>query len=289
MSTTQRSESINAFFDGLVRTTLKEFVDQFDNALRKGGEAEMAADFHSFNCNIPCITHLPVEKQFQDLYTNSKFKEVQSKVMGVIYAHCILIKTEWAISTYEVNDQLQVEGSIKRVTYMSYFNEEECEAKCMCGLFHMRGIFCRHILVIFSVKDVHSVPSKYIMERYANLVKLCLKVATNACEDDDNSVDMTQKLKTMNSIYTKNNEQPIFTNTSTEVGDIEMGSSKKVLSPHIVRGKGRPPSMRREPASKLPNEVLSGALATDDVLNMSGIAGTTYEVMNMSGIARNHR
>ncbi|KAG6700545.1 hypothetical protein I3842_08G117700 [Carya illinoinensis] len=275
MSTTQRSESINTFFDGLVRTTLKEFVDQFDNALRKGGEAEMAADFHSFNCNIPCITHLPVEKQFQDLYTKSKFKEVQSKVMGVIYAHCILIKTEGAISTYEVNDQLQVEGSIKRVTYMSYFNEEECEAKCMCGLFHMRGIFCRHILVIFSVKDVHSVPSKYIMDRwrkdikhryalirsnydnlsgkpsttrYANLVKLCLKVATNACEDDDNSVDMTQKLKTMNSIYTKNNEQPIFTNTSTEVGDIEMGSSKKVLSPRIVRGKGRPSSMRREPA-----------------------------------------
>ncbi|XP_041026983.1 protein FAR1-RELATED SEQUENCE 5-like [Juglans microcarpa x Juglans regia] len=78
MSTTQRSESINAFFDGFVHsgTTLKEFVDQFDNALRKRGENEMAADFHSFNCTIPCITHLPMEKQFQELYTNSKFKKV---------------------------------------------------------------------------------------------------------------------------------------------------------------------------------------------------------------------
>ncbi|XP_041001764.1 protein FAR1-RELATED SEQUENCE 5-like [Juglans microcarpa x Juglans regia] len=37
MSTTQRSESMNAFFDGYVhtRTNLKEFVDQFDNALKK--------------------------------------------------------------------------------------------------------------------------------------------------------------------------------------------------------------------------------------------------------------
>ncbi|XP_028099318.1 protein FAR-RED IMPAIRED RESPONSE 1-like [Camellia sinensis] len=36
MSTTQRSESMNAFFDGYVnsKTTLKQFVEQYDNALR---------------------------------------------------------------------------------------------------------------------------------------------------------------------------------------------------------------------------------------------------------------
>ncbi|XP_040996021.1 protein FAR-RED IMPAIRED RESPONSE 1-like [Juglans microcarpa x Juglans regia] len=79
MSTTQRSESMNAFFDGDVhsRTTLKEIVDQFDNALRKKVENEIVADFHSFNCIVPCISHLPVEKKFQAVYTNYKFKEVQ--------------------------------------------------------------------------------------------------------------------------------------------------------------------------------------------------------------------
>lgn len=36
MSSTQRCESVNAFFDGYVnpRTTLKQFVEQYDNALR---------------------------------------------------------------------------------------------------------------------------------------------------------------------------------------------------------------------------------------------------------------
>ncbi|KAF5477265.1 hypothetical protein F2P56_003916 [Juglans regia] len=136
MSTTQRSESMNAFFDGFVHlgTTLKEFVGQFDNALRKKVENEM-------------------------------------------------------------------------VTYQVYFNEDECEAKCMCGLFEMRSILCRHILVIFSVRDVRVLPSKYIMDRwredinrryalirssyddlsgksaasmYSMLIKLCYEVATNA-------------------------------------------------------------------------------------------------------------
>ncbi|XP_018810009.2 protein FAR1-RELATED SEQUENCE 5-like isoform X1 [Juglans regia] len=339
MSTTQRSESINAFFDGFVHsgTTLKEFVDQFDNALRKRGENEMAADFHSFNCTIPCITHLPMEKQFQELYTNSKFKEVQSEVMGIIYSHCILIKTEGAISTYQVNDQLQVEGYIKRVTYQAYFNEEECEAKCMCGLFQMRGILCRHILAIFSVKDVQSVPSKYIMDRwrkdikrryslirssyddlsnkpaagrYTNLIKLCYEVATNAAESDHFSMDMTQKLLAMNLSYTKTKAQPVIVNVGTEVNDVEMGSSKKVLSPRIVRGKGRPPSKRLAPtvekvmrkqqtkrkqsetgakrkrknAPELQDEVSSGAPTTDEVFSTSGVAVTTDEVLITSGV-----
>ncbi|XP_041027204.1 uncharacterized protein LOC121267405 [Juglans microcarpa x Juglans regia] len=256
--------------------------------------------------------------------------------MEIIYSHCILIKTEGAISTYQVNDQLQVEGHIKRVTYQAYFNEEECEAKCMCGLFQMRGILCRYILAIFSVKDVQSMPSKYIMDRwwkdikrryalirssyddlsnkqaarrYTNLIKLCYEVATNAAESDHYSMDMTQKLLAMNLSYTKTKAQPVIVNA--EVNDVEMGSSKKVLSPHIVRGKGRPPSKRMAPtvekvmrkpqtkrkqfetgakrkrknASQLQDEVLSGAPRTDEVLSTSGVVATTDEVLNTSGIA----
>jgi hypothetical protein len=58
------------------QTTLKEFVDQFDIALRRMVENEKRADFDSFNRTIPCISPLILEKQFQDVYTNAKFKEV---------------------------------------------------------------------------------------------------------------------------------------------------------------------------------------------------------------------
>ncbi|GFY96076.1 hypothetical protein Acr_11g0003820 [Actinidia rufa] len=48
MSTTQRSESMNAFFDGYVHsnTSLKEFVEQYDNALRKKVQQEEEGQMH---------------------------------------------------------------------------------------------------------------------------------------------------------------------------------------------------------------------------------------------------
>jgi len=66
MTTTQRSESMNAFFDGYVHssTSLKEFVDQYDNALHRKVEIENVADFNSFNSTISCVSKLPFEKQF---------------------------------------------------------------------------------------------------------------------------------------------------------------------------------------------------------------------------------
>ncbi|XP_042947868.1 protein FAR1-RELATED SEQUENCE 9-like [Carya illinoinensis] len=193
--------------------------------------------------------------------------------MGIIYSHCVIIKTGGAITTYQVNDSREVEDGIKKSTVQAYFNEEECEAKCMCGLFEMRGIICRHMLSIFAARDVQVLPEKYIMERwrkdikrryvlirssyddlsgkpaairYFGLIKICYEVATNACESEENSLDMTEKLTAMNSIYSKTKSQATVASTHISA-DAEIGSSRKVLSPRVVRGKGRPPSKRKQP------------------------------------------
>uniref|UniRef100_A0A453IWL2 Protein FAR1-RELATED SEQUENCE n=1 Tax=Aegilops tauschii subsp. strangulata TaxID=200361 RepID=A0A453IWL2_AEGTS len=82
MSSTKRSESVNAFFDGYVnaRTTLKQFVEQYENALRDKVEKENKADSKSFQQQIPCITHYDFERQFQAAYTTAKFKEFQDQL-----------------------------------------------------------------------------------------------------------------------------------------------------------------------------------------------------------------
>ena len=64
MSTTQRSESMNAFFDGYVnpKTTLKQFVEQYDIALRSKVEKEKKSDFKSRHKLFDCLTTYGFEK-----------------------------------------------------------------------------------------------------------------------------------------------------------------------------------------------------------------------------------
>jgi hypothetical protein len=58
MSTTQRSESMNAFSDGYLnaKTKLKHFAGPNENALHDKVEKENISDFNSFNSTIPCVT-----------------------------------------------------------------------------------------------------------------------------------------------------------------------------------------------------------------------------------------
>ncbi|XP_059441753.1 protein FAR-RED ELONGATED HYPOCOTYL 3-like [Corylus avellana] len=166
MSTTQRSESIKAFFDGYVgpKTPLKKFVGDYDNALMRMVENERLSDFGSYNKMFPLITLRSIEHQLQAIYTNEKFKEVQEEFRVFMMCLPSLLKCECAISKYEVIDRVRVNGDFtKEVKYCVYFNDTECEAKCTCRLFEFRGIMCRHALIVLTlVKDVKDLPSKYI-------------------------------------------------------------------------------------------------------------------------------
>ena len=170
MSTTQRSESMNAFFDGYVgpKTTLKQFVDQYDEALKSKVEKENTEDFISLTSRVPCITHYAIEKQFQDSYTNSKFKEVQDEIRRKMYCHPSLLKQEGAISTYQVVDEIEIDDDTKEVIFHVYFNEDELEVQCNCCLFEFRGILCRHAFsVLIMIKKIKLLPSKYILPRWS--------------------------------------------------------------------------------------------------------------------------
>ncbi|XP_062152243.1 protein FAR-RED IMPAIRED RESPONSE 1-like [Alnus glutinosa] len=175
MTTTQRSESMNAFFDGYVHssTSLKEFVDQNDNALRRKVEIENVADFSSFNSTISCVSKLPFEKQFQKSYTHEKFKEVQKKITEVLNCSCSLLKSEGGISTYQVMERVEVSDAYtKKVRFIVYYNDPSCELNCSCCLFESRGILCKHVIsVLTTLEDVELLPEKYFLNRWRKDLK----------------------------------------------------------------------------------------------------------------------
>jgi zinc finger SWIM domain-containing protein 3 len=117
MSTTQRSESMNSFFDGYVnsKTTLKQFVEQYDNALRDKIEKENHADFCSFNTLIACVSNFGFESQIQKAFTNAKFKEFQHEIASMMYCHTFFERLEGLKSIYSVIESKKKFDKIKDI------------------------------------------------------------------------------------------------------------------------------------------------------------------------------
>ncbi|XP_042954662.1 protein FAR1-RELATED SEQUENCE 5-like [Carya illinoinensis] len=273
MSTTQRSEGMNAFFDDYVhsRTTLKQFVDQYDSALRRKAENEAIADFNSFNTEIPCISHYPIEKQFQKIYTIAKFKEVQEEFRGFLYLTTSYFGGDGANFTYVVGDEIKVsDGFIKRVNYfVSVCEESSLDITCSCKLFEFRGILCRHALRILTQLDKSEVPPKYILDRWRkdikrqyvnvrssyeatsnpekqrfNRIQNCFyQLCSNAAKIERSCVKLISQLEQLKSEYPDDDSYGACS-TAGLVTPID-GTTSKVLSPLVVRSKGRPTTKRR--------------------------------------------
>ncbi|KAF5447405.1 hypothetical protein F2P56_032959 [Juglans regia] len=187
---------MNVFFDGYVHsgTTLKELVDQFDNVLRKKVEIETTSDFNSCNQIIPCVSPFYIEKQFQAVYTNAKFKEIQREEWGMICCNCIPISKQGCISTFDVLDKISTYDHVKIVHYVVYYNEEECDIKCTCALFEMRGIICRHAFKVFQMKKIHVLPERYVLYRWRKDLKRRYTLVKSSYDDLRDNADVRRKI-----------------------------------------------------------------------------------------------
>ena len=74
MTTSQRSESINSFFDGFVNanTKLVELVHQYDKAVAARRSFETQQDFRGLNLVLNCTSN-PYEIQVSKFYTMKIF------------------------------------------------------------------------------------------------------------------------------------------------------------------------------------------------------------------------
>lgn len=275
MSTTQRSESMNAFFDKYVnsKTTLKQFVEQYDNALRDKHEKENLADSDSFHSVRPCITDYQIEKQFQAAYTNSKFKEFQEELRRKLYCYPSLLSVVGSTYTYEVAEDMASGDHRRDIKFVVTFNEVECELHCVCCLFEFRGILCRHVLAVLTQWRVTAVLSKYILTRWRKDVRRKHMYVTSNCNDFSSKPQaqrfdrMCNKFYDIAEIGAESEDKCIIVMNALDgvmervsKGETKSASSQppreasttipslgesRVLSPTAVRSKGRPPFKRK--------------------------------------------
>jgi hypothetical protein len=167
LSTTQRSESINAFFDKYVckKTTLKEFVEKYKVALQDREEAEKQADFNTWHKQPVLRTPSPFEKQMSTIYTHEIFKKFQAEVLGLSGCHIVEehkdnLVTTFKIFDFEKNEEFIVECDVSKE-----------ETSCLCHLFEYNGYLCRHSLMALQAAGVFVVPSHYILRRWTKNVR----------------------------------------------------------------------------------------------------------------------
>ncbi|KAI8538105.1 hypothetical protein RHMOL_Rhmol09G0076400 [Rhododendron molle] len=167
MSTTQRSESMNAFFDGYIhsKTTLKEFVGQYDNVLHNKVQKEDEEDARSFNVQVKNVSPYGFENQFQEAYTIGKCKDFRTQLAGKIACTLIAVKTIDGISEFEIEEDIKCGETeyLKTTTFHVRFNKASIESNCTCRLFECKGIVCTHILVVWTKEKLNRVPEKYVL------------------------------------------------------------------------------------------------------------------------------
>ncbi|XP_056691306.1 protein FAR-RED IMPAIRED RESPONSE 1-like [Spinacia oleracea] len=177
MKTTQRSESINNFFDKYVKrdTRLYQFAESYIDAMEHRVNTEKEADANT-SINIrDLVTGFPAERVFQKLYKDAKFLEVQVQCMRVLY-----IQWPRRVELSEIEMEHHLEDRVwiyikeirkeivtdKRRTYTVRLNIETKQACCDCKLFEAHGIICRHVINVFDREKITEVPEWMIPRRW---------------------------------------------------------------------------------------------------------------------------
>ncbi|XP_074283976.1 protein FAR1-RELATED SEQUENCE 6-like [Silene latifolia] len=169
MSSTQRSEQTNRFFKNYVNveTTLINFLQSYDNALRMKVEHELQLNYASHE--KPCSYNQTViaEEVFQKAYTNSMFREVQAEVYGLIHTNAEADFNIGGFCLYNVRDEVKTPFGYRREKkYVVQAQLDFGEFTCTCKLFEFRGILCRHIIRVLQIKKVQFIPDKYILNQW---------------------------------------------------------------------------------------------------------------------------
>ncbi|EYU19446.1 hypothetical protein MIMGU_mgv1a023307mg [Erythranthe guttata] len=167
---TQRSEGMYAFNRYIhSRSTLKQFVEQYELAMANKIQKEFIAKNESKNMLILCLSQFPWERQFQSAYTNNLFKKVQEEISRVLYCHIVVEQYDQTsgVEKISVHAKSRVNEFYTRdFTFIVDYTTDGEYFSCNCKKFEFMGLLCCHILFVLRKKDIQSVSKRYLLRRW---------------------------------------------------------------------------------------------------------------------------
>ncbi|XP_026451562.1 protein FAR1-RELATED SEQUENCE 5-like [Papaver somniferum] len=168
MYTTQRSESINSYFDGFLRRDMPlcEFFRQYVKAVVARKEAENDMDYETIYTKPVLRFRMCIEEEAALVYTKIIFTKFQEQLTECFsYSHERVNKSG-TLSTYHVS---RVGYAHKHRTVI--FDSFNKSAQCSCLLYEIAGYLCRHILKVFVVENVQNLPTQHVLKRWTKDAK----------------------------------------------------------------------------------------------------------------------
>lgn len=162
------SHGVGSFFDRYCnqQTSLPLFFKQYEMALDRSLEEEIELDYDTRNTTPFLKTPSPMEQQAANLYTKAVFMKFQEELVETFVYTANRIDVDGAVSKFRV-----VKYEHDHKAYTVSMNISEMRANCSCQMFEYSGILCRHILTVFTVTNVLTLPPHYILKRWTRNAK----------------------------------------------------------------------------------------------------------------------
>ncbi|RYR76839.1 hypothetical protein Ahy_A01g001369 [Arachis hypogaea] len=111
------------------------------------------------------------EKQFQQEYTTSIFRDVQIEFVRKANCRVSAVDEQGPVVCVKVEEEKLLNDTILCVPYDVHFDRSTHELRCECNLFESSGVLCCHCLEVFHSYKVYKVPSCYILPRWSKKIK----------------------------------------------------------------------------------------------------------------------
>jgi FAR1 DNA-binding domain/MULE transposase domain/SWIM zinc finger len=179
----QEQESLNKFFkrNFNAKTSLLVFINCFDQDMASHHQKEAEADFETAYKKPILKSPSPIEKQAAEVYTSAVFEIFQAEFVQSLAYYVDKVESDGQLSRYTVAREEEGDA-LTRINFVSISSgpAQPCTgASCTCCMFEYCGILCRHIIRVFFIVGVRTLPREYILPRWT-------KHATTSSIDNNN-------------------------------------------------------------------------------------------------------
>ncbi|RYQ83294.1 hypothetical protein Ahy_B10g101951 [Arachis hypogaea] len=113
----------------------------------------------------------PMERQFQQEYTTSMFRDVQVEFVKKAYCRASVVTKDGPVVCMKVEEEKSVHDNMLCVSYVVHFDRSTQEVRCECNLFESSGVMCCHCLEVFHSFKVYKVHACYVLPRLSKNLK----------------------------------------------------------------------------------------------------------------------